>query len=42
MARRPARPDDREGLAHIVDLIRETVPPLHPAGVPFVAAPAAL
>ncbi|MGB6246313.1 phosphatidylserine decarboxylase [Gordonia sp. (in: high G+C Gram-positive bacteria)] len=42
MARRPARPDDREGLAHVVDLIRETVPPLHPAGLPFVAGPAAV
>ncbi|EGD53827.1 phosphatidylserine decarboxylase [Gordonia neofelifaecis] len=42
MARRPARPDDREGLAHVIDLIRETVPPLHPKGVPFVAAPAAV
>lgn len=42
MARRPAQPDDREGLAHVVDLIRETVPPLHPAGIPFVAAPAAV
>ncbi|WP_026919119.1 phosphatidylserine decarboxylase [Gordonia shandongensis] len=41
MARRPARPDDRAGLGHVIDLIRETVPPLHPAGVPFVAAPAA-
>ena len=42
MARRPSQPDDREGLAHVVDLIRETVPPLHPQGIPFVAAPAAV
>ncbi|MFT4087193.1 MAG: phosphatidylserine decarboxylase [Gordonia sp. (in: high G+C Gram-positive bacteria)] len=42
MARRPARPDDREGLAHLVDLIRETVPPVDRRGIPFVAAPAAV
>ncbi|MGB6125480.1 MAG: phosphatidylserine decarboxylase [Gordonia sp. (in: high G+C Gram-positive bacteria)] len=42
MARRPAQPDDREGLAHLVDLFRETVPPLHPKGLPFVVGPAAV
>lgn len=44
MARRPT-PTDAEpstGLAHIADLIRETVPPLHRAGIPFVAVPAAI
>ncbi|OBA80465.1 phosphatidylserine decarboxylase [Mycobacterium sp. 1164966.3] len=34
MARRP-RP---EGPAHLVDLVRSTVPPVHPAGRPFIAA----
>lgn len=53
MARRP-RPDAAGnetggdslsasgGLSHLLDLARETIPPLHPAGVPFVAAPAAI
>lgn len=39
MARRP-RPDAPDGLsaAHLLTLVRETVPPVHPAGLPFVAA----
>ncbi|WP_439031529.1 phosphatidylserine decarboxylase [Gordonia terrae] len=44
MARRP-RPDgngDIGRVAHFLDLARETVPPVHPAGVPFVAGPAAV
>jgi len=42
VARRPARPGDRTGPAHLIDLIGETVPPLHPKGLPFVAGPAAV
>ncbi len=30
------------GVAHIADLVRKAVPPLHPAGLPFVAAPLAV
>ncbi|NDK92130.1 phosphatidylserine decarboxylase [Gordonia desulfuricans] len=43
MARRP-RPDAPDGLspAHLVELVRETVPPVHPAGLPFVAAASAV
>lgn len=41
MARRPTPigQPPRTGVAHVVDLVRETVPPLHPAGLPFVAGP---
>ncbi|MFT3660960.1 MAG: phosphatidylserine decarboxylase [Gordonia sp. (in: high G+C Gram-positive bacteria)] len=42
MARRPAQPGDRTGPAHLLDLIQETVPPIHPKGVPFVAGSAAV
>ena len=44
MARRPTPPGtgSRSGIGHIVDLVRSTVPPLHPAGVPFVAGSAAV
>ena len=44
MARRP-RPDDPADtgrVAHFLDLARETIPPIHPAGIPFVAAPTAV
>ncbi len=44
MARRP-RPTEPESvtrLAHFADLVRETVPPIHRAGMPFVAAGAAV
>lgn len=37
---RPARPSDaadRSELSRLVDLIRLTVPPVHPAGLPFIA-----
>lgn len=39
MARRPTPPGTTPstGLGHLVDLIRSTIPPLHPAGIPFVA-----
>lgn len=30
------------GVAHIADLVRKAVPPLHPAGIPFVAVPLAV
>lgn len=44
MARRPTPPGtpDRTGLGHLADLVRDAVPPLHPAGLPFVAAPLAV
>lgn len=43
MARRPRTPVDGHltehstGIEHIAELIRHTVPPLHPAGTPFIA-----
>lgn len=42
MARRPSAPDAAAGVAHVVGLVRDAVPALHPAGRPFVLAPAAL
>ncbi|WP_336087715.1 phosphatidylserine decarboxylase [Nocardia sp. SSK8] len=44
MARRPTPPGTPEttGVGHVVDLVRAAVPPLHPAGLPFVAAPLAV
>ncbi|MFT4200597.1 MAG: phosphatidylserine decarboxylase family protein, partial [Gordonia sp. (in: high G+C Gram-positive bacteria)] len=45
MAKRPHDPADpppSTGLAHLADLAKQTIPPLHPAGIPFVAAPAAV
>ncbi|MFI6871469.1 phosphatidylserine decarboxylase [Nocardia sp. NPDC050406] len=44
MARRPTPPGTPEttGLAHVADLVRAAIPPLHPAGLPFVAAPLAV
>ncbi|MBF6329159.1 phosphatidylserine decarboxylase [Nocardia transvalensis] len=41
MARRPTPPGtpERTGLGHVADLVRDAIPPLHPAGLPFVAAP---
>jgi len=44
MARRP-KPADAQpptSVRHVLDLVRETIPPLHPAARPFVLAPAAL
>lgn len=35
MAKRP-RPDGSE-VPHIVELFRSTIPPIHPAGIPFIA-----
>lgn len=44
MARRPKPTEDQHvaRLRHALNLVRETVPPLHPAGRPFVVAPAVL
>ncbi|MFF0609020.1 phosphatidylserine decarboxylase [Nocardia tengchongensis] len=44
MARRPTPPGTPEttGLGHVADLVRSSIPPLHPAGLPFVAAPLAV
>ncbi|MFD3509152.1 phosphatidylserine decarboxylase [Nocardia sp. NPDC058666] len=44
MARRPtpSGTPDTTGVGHVVDLVRAAVPPLHPAGLPFVAAPLAV
>jgi phosphatidylserine decarboxylase len=44
VARRPvpAGTPEPTGAGHLVDLIRRSVPPLHPAGTPFVAVPLAL
>ncbi|MFE3293409.1 phosphatidylserine decarboxylase [Rhodococcus sp. NPDC059234] len=43
MARRPTPLGTPQptGLAHIADLVRTTIPPLHPAGLPFVLTPLA-
>ncbi|BDB40311.1 MULTISPECIES: phosphatidylserine decarboxylase [Mycobacterium] len=38
MTRVAKRPGSTEGPAHLIELVRSTVPPLHPAGLPFVAA----
>ncbi|PXX65162.1 phosphatidylserine decarboxylase [Nocardia tenerifensis] len=44
MARRPTPPGtpERTGVGHVADLVRHAIPPLHPAGLPFVAAPLAV
>lgn len=44
MARRPTPigQPPRTGVAHFAELVKETVPPLHPAGLPFVAGPLAV
>lgn len=44
MARRPTPPGtpERSGPAHLADLVRNAIPPMHPAGLPFVAAPLAV
>ncbi|MBP1162359.1 phosphatidylserine decarboxylase [Rhodococcus sp. PvR044] len=41
MARRPIPigTPQTTGIAHVAELVRNTVPPLHPAGIPFVVAP---
>jgi phosphatidylserine decarboxylase len=44
VARRPAPigQPPRTGIAHVAELVKEAVPPLHPAGLPFVAGPLAV
>lgn len=44
MARRPTPPGtpEKTGLAHFADLVTSSIPPLHPAGIPFVAGPLVL
>lgn len=42
MARRPKQPTDAAGLRHLAELVRAVVPPLHPAGRPFVLVSAAV
>ena len=44
MARKPtpAGTPPTSGVAHMVDLVRHVVPPMHPGGIPFVAAPLAV
>lgn len=44
MARRPTPigQPPRTGIAHLAELVKETIPPLHPAGLPFVAGPLAV
>ncbi len=44
MARRPSSPDHPQptGLRHLRDLAQQTIPPLHPAGLPLVAGGAAV
>lgn len=38
MARRPRKFSSNEGPAHLLELVRSTVPPVHPAGWPIIAA----
>ncbi|MFZ3306176.1 MAG: phosphatidylserine decarboxylase family protein, partial [Mycobacterium sp.] len=40
MARRPRATGENPALSprHLVSLLRSTVPPVHPAGLPFVSA----
>ncbi|WP_204080363.1 phosphatidylserine decarboxylase [Mycobacterium riyadhense] len=38
MARRPSADPFREGPAHLLELVRSTIPPIHPAGRPFISA----
>ncbi|SON59110.1 Phosphatidylserine decarboxylase proenzyme [Mycobacterium simulans] len=37
MARRPRAHPLREGPAHLLELVRSTIPPIHPAGRPFIS-----
>lgn len=38
MTRVARRPGSSDGPAHWLELVRSTIPPLHPAGIPFVSA----
>ncbi|WP_278313835.1 phosphatidylserine decarboxylase [Lolliginicoccus levis] len=44
MARKPAPPGQapRNPVAHALGLVRDAVPPVHPAGIPFIAVPLAV
>ncbi|WP_305092584.1 phosphatidylserine decarboxylase [Prescottella sp. R16] len=44
MARRPTPPGTPQptGVGHLLDLVKSAVPPLHPAGLPFVLTPLAV
>ncbi|RVW01638.1 phosphatidylserine decarboxylase [Rhodococcus spongiicola] len=44
MARRPTPPGSPQptGVGHVIGLVKGAVPPLHPAGLPFVLAPLAV
>lgn len=42
MARRPRPVGSPTGLGHLGELARETIPPIHRGGIPFVVAPAAV
>lgn len=37
MTRVAKRPGSADGPAHLLELVRSTIPPVHPAGLPFVA-----
>lgn len=37
MTRVAKRPGSADGPAHLLELVRSTIPPIHPAGLPFVA-----
>lgn len=44
MARRPTPPGTPQptSVGHVLDLVRDAIPPMHPAGIPFVVAPLAV
>lgn len=42
MTRVARRPGSSEGPAHLIELVRSTVPPIHPGGRPFIGAGLAL
>lgn len=42
MTRVARRPGSSEGPAHLIELVRDTVPPIHPGGRPFIGAGLAL
>lgn len=42
MTRVARRPGSSQGPAHLIELVRDTVPPIHPGGWPFIGAGLAL
>ncbi len=42
MTRVARRPGSSQGPAHLIELVRDTVPPIHPGGRPFIGAGLAL